>query len=428
MAAKKMNHSLKPNHSPSIVRSGFLHYRFGQETHPDLVRHAVPILNVVSSLKQKHLLIHSFDINSLRKTSIRMLAHYRQTLTDLAINQQDNKTAHYILCATIDDAVLGQSVQIRTRWAECGLTAHFHRDINSGNRFFELIEKALTSKKPNKPILLLLYYCLSISFEGRLRLIGKAQQEKQKILDRLYQALSTENHHKLATTGRHSEYYSNKKLKTKFNTKTFILIILLIFNAMFIVIFYTIIHPPVNRADELSRRFQYLQTYTKSSNINKIKIEPSIQEVKDPPQLSQLLQPEIINKDISVTTDIDGNFRIRILKSPLFASASDMLDDKVSPLIERITAALTIIAQKVVVMGYSDSQPIHSAQFASNQILSQARAAMIAALLQPSMPNIPITAIGKGDLKPIASNETAEGRALNRRIEIYLSPKINNVL
>jgi chemotaxis protein MotB len=39
-----------------------------------------------------------------------------------------------------------------------------------------------------------------------------------------------------------------------------------------------------------------------------------------------------------------------------------------------------------------------------------------------------ITAAGRGEFAPVASNETSEGRAKNRRIEVIISPKLNEVL
>jgi len=73
--------------------------------------------------------------------------------------------------------------------------------------------------------------------------------------------------------------------------------------------------------------------------------------------------------------------------------------------------------QQISVEGYTDSQG--SDDF--NQRLSQERAdAVRSYLVQQGVPSQRISAIGKGEASPVASNDTAEGRANNRRVEIVL--------
>jgi chemotaxis protein MotB len=74
------------------------------------------------------------------------------------------------------------------------------------------------------------------------------------------------------------------------------------------------------------------------------------------------------------------------------------------------------------VEGHTDNQPIHTAQFRSNWELSTARAATIAQVLMQWSTNSPanFSLAGYGEFHPIAGNDTAEGRATNRRVDIVL--------
>ncbi|MEG9432926.1 flagellar motor protein MotB [Terriglobus sp. ADX1] len=90
-------------------------------------------------------------------------------------------------------------------------------------------------------------------------------------------------------------------------------------------------------------------------------------------------------------------------------------------------AILTRIAQALPngpmrIEGHTDNQPIHTAQFRSNWELSTARAASIAQVLMMSSVNSPanFSLAGYGEFHPIAGNNTAEGRATNRRVDIVL--------
>lgn len=87
------------------------------------------------------------------------------------------------------------------------------------------------------------------------------------------------------------------------------------------------------------------------------------------------------------------------------------------PVLSRITALLERCeVDQVQVTGFTDSQGREE----MNQRLSQNRAnAVVDALIALGIPYMRLAAVGMGEAEPIASNETAEGRALNRRIEFH---------
>jgi outer membrane protein OmpA-like peptidoglycan-associated protein len=74
-------------------------------------------------------------------------------------------------------------------------------------------------------------------------------------------------------------------------------------------------------------------------------------------------------------------------------------------------------SKHIVVEGHTDSKGGEAA----NRALSQSRADSVRVfLIQQGVPADRITAVGKGEDEPIASNKTAEGRANNRRVEIIV--------
>lgn len=84
----------------------------------------------------------------------------------------------------------------------------------------------------------------------------------------------------------------------------------------------------------------------------------------------------------------------------------------------------------VLVEGHTDNLPINTAQFRDNWDLSVVRATSIVRVLTVDYKISPlrVTASGKGEFMPRASNDTAEGRATNRRTEIILSPKLDELM
>jgi len=84
--------------------------------------------------------------------------------------------------------------------------------------------------------------------------------------------------------------------------------------------------------------------------------------------------------------------------------------------------AKTLLSGQLRVEGHTDNMPIHTAQFASNWELSTARSIAIARLLLNLGPINPanLSAAGYAEYHPVASNDTADGRTRNRRVDIIV--------
>ena len=100
------------------------------------------------------------------------------------------------------------------------------------------------------------------------------------------------------------------------------------------------------------------------------------------------------------------------------------------PRCKRIAQVLSAQTNNIRIEGHTDNVPIHNAQFASNWELSTARATEMIRLFitQYNLPAIRLSAAGYAEYHPVASNETADGRAQNRRVDIVvLSPAAEGV-
>ena len=116
---------------------------------------------------------------------------------------------------------------------------------------------------------------------------------------------------------------------------------------------------------------------------------------------------------------------IRLASQDSFRSGSADLTRGFSELLEEVARTIDLAdAQEVRVEGHSDNLPIaFSDVFRSNWDLSSARASAVTNLLleDPALADIQFSVVGFADTVPIASNETPEGRAQNRRIDIKLA-------
>lgn len=110
-----------------------------------------------------------------------------------------------------------------------------------------------------------------------------------------------------------------------------------------------------------------------------------------------------------------------VMQGVVFASGQTRLENTQAPALQDLADWLRANpAQKVTITGHTDA----SGQSAANTVLSAARAEMLRDILvtQYQIAADRITAIGAGDTMPLAPNDTAEGRAQNRRVEVSVTP------
>ncbi len=132
------------------------------------------------------------------------------------------------------------------------------------------------------------------------------------------------------------------------------------------------------------------------------------------------------NLESYVELSMDAGYQyvqITLRGSFLFDSGQAEIKEDAKPVLSRIGDILKRYdGYHIEIEGHTDNQPIKSSQYKDNNWLSSARALnaadylITAKKLDPQM----IKYSGRGEYEPIASNETSDGRALNRRIEIKL--------
>ena len=180
-----------------------------------------------------------------------------------------------------------------------------------------------------------------------------------------------------------------------------------------------------HRAEAAAQALAALNPATPVTIGRKAEVPPPPAPPPTPEQISQLdhirtvLAPNIAAGTLSVEPSAD-KIVIRIVDRDLFKPGKSALIDNAKPLTTYIALALDDEAA-VKVIGHSDNTPIANARFASNFELSLERAKVVGALLQQSLshPERLVTE-GKGADEPIASNDTPEGRAKNRRVDIVV--------
>lgn len=126
----------------------------------------------------------------------------------------------------------------------------------------------------------------------------------------------------------------------------------------------------------------------------------------------------------------NGKVYVSMTDKLLFRSGSADVEDKGKDAIKKLAEVLNKNTDVgIMIEGHTDNIPIKTAQFQDNWDLSVGRSTNIVRLLDETykVDAKRLTAAGRGEYLPKASNETAEGRTKNRRTEIILTPKLDEL-
>jgi len=137
--------------------------------------------------------------------------------------------------------------------------------------------------------------------------------------------------------------------------------------------------------------------------------------------LEGLLNEEIKNNMIRIQLSERGII-ISLAEARMFDSGSDVIKPGGISSLDTIATSLTSIGNHIRIEGHADSVPIHTVRFPSNWDLSVARASTVLRRMETIYGMSPklLSAAGFGEHRPTASNDTEEGRALNRRVDIVI--------
>ena len=137
--------------------------------------------------------------------------------------------------------------------------------------------------------------------------------------------------------------------------------------------------------------------------------------------LSHELEDEIKTGKIQMRMEPRG-LVISLQEAAFFPSGGDAVDPQSLPSIAKVASALRDLPNPVRLEGHTDSVPIHTARFRNNWELSAARSITMLEVLSAKfeIPPARFAVAGYADTSPVASNENAEGRARNRRVDIVI--------
>lgn len=134
--------------------------------------------------------------------------------------------------------------------------------------------------------------------------------------------------------------------------------------------------------------------------------------------IKQIRESDTQKLGIQVNRVRDGSLRVILPGGNTYKGGNARLDDRMKPVLNTVANAFARSPYlRIKVVGHSDSQ----GDSVTNQTLSISRAtAVVNYLIGRDVKSVLIELEGRGSIDPLMSNSTAQGRATNRRIELYL--------
>ena len=125
---------------------------------------------------------------------------YRQTVEEIKtieieLSEQGYEHAilmayRYILCACLDESVMGSEWGASSVWAEHSMLSRFHNETWGGEKVFTILNRLEGEPERYKALLEFIYHCLILGFEGKYRVMEGGHAEREKVIMRLYDTLS----------------------------------------------------------------------------------------------------------------------------------------------------------------------------------------------------------------------------------------------
>ena len=137
------------------------------------------------------------------------------------------------------------------------------------------------------------------------------------------------------------------------------------------------------------------------------------------------------SSDDLTVTEKDGKVYVSLSDKLLFESGKAVVNQQGREALGKLAQVLNRQTEiDVYIEGHTDNVPIHTAVFQDNWDLSVIRATSVVRILTETdnVNPLQIQPCGRGEFKPVDTNETAEGRAHNRRTEIIMAPRLDKLL
>jgi type VI secretion system protein ImpK len=370
-----------------------------------LVAAANPLLNLIPQIRAA---VQQADPGQLRDYLVQQVQQFESRARALGIPPETIIGARYCLCTALDETAAQTPWGGSGVWSRHSLLVTFHNETWGGEKFFQLLAKLAQNPQQHAHLLELMYYCLALGFEGRFRIIDNGRTQLETLKQRLVEILRQQRGEFERPLSLH---WQGAEQPVKRSWEQLPLWVAAALCALIgLGVFLWFLFSLAGQANNVLAAIHGIRG-------------PAQTVVRPPaavPRFARFLEPEIREGLVEVS-DLSDRSIVTLRGDGLFDPGSTVVKDRYVVVLNRIADALNQVAGPVLVSGYTDSTPIRTARFPSNWHLSQERADVVKRMLEGRVTTPHrIRAEGRAETEPVATNDTAEGRARNRRVTVTL--------
>ncbi|WP_455821201.1 type IVB secretion system protein IcmH/DotU [Pseudomonas cerasi] len=313
----------------------------------------------------------------------------------------------YCICTALDEAAHAKLWAQNAGWSQSNLLNHFEGDNDGGNKFFLLIGRLSMNPHEYADVLEVLLRILGLGFEGRYSIIENGDRQLTKIRQRLLTIIQSTKDTTSMILSPHGLVTRGKQKREKLIVPvrvTFLLCGIFIASIFFWYKYWLSVNQNV-----IEHKIFAMQRLNVAA--------PEVHKLR----LAYLLRHEISKGLVSVD-ETTAQSKVVFRGDSIFESGATSVKPDMKYVINRVAKEVIRVNGSVLIVGHTDSTPIHRPGIENNTILSELRAQAVAGLLvNTGLSDKKIRTQGVGDTQPVSSNSKPEDRALNRRVEFFVT-------
>lgn len=397
-----------------------------------LLAPAAPLLALATRVQT---MVDQPNVAALRERIIEAVRGFEKRGLEAGVDPKVLRVGHYALCAFIDEMVQRTPWGQASGWAKQSIASTFHASVVGGDQFFDLLKQLQQNPGRFGAVLELMYLCLSLGFEGRLRVLDRGRAEHARVRDSVYatiRELRGDYERELSPNWRGIKAV-HRALASVVPLWVLGVVVVALLTTLYLGLGFAL----QSHSDTVAFQLANLPPQGQASLTLAAPPAPKLAEPEPSRPVStvtvvlgpspiatkmrRFLEREIEEGlvDVSETRQV---MTVRLVGDGMFDSGSDVVKPAYLPTLDRVAQGLNDETGEVLITGHTDNVQIRrTIRFQSNFDLSVARANAVRVIIgrQLTTPGR-IRTEGKGEFAPIASNATDEGRQRNRRIELRL--------
>jgi len=381
-------------------------------------RAAAPLLLLLGRL---HLTMTDAQFDQLMRDVYDAIKTFEKNLRGAGITDDQIRSAAYALCATSDDIVQNLPSAGRHQWTQYSMLTQFFGQATGGVEFFQLLEKAKQDPGRNYGVLEVMHACLSLGFYGKYRAIQGGQQGLERERRDLHEILRRVRPRPGDDLSPHWRGLDLLQKRTGFSVP--IWSVAAVAAALLLGGYVTLMLLLASGSEVVAGRAAALYP-TGPIELAREGYQPKPPPAPPPPEDAPI---DTVSEALAGLDGLEiqqAGPAIMLRMRAQFDVAAATLRPEFQLLVEQVGQTLDKVDGEILVVGHTDSDPIrNNPRLPTNWHLSVERAKSVAEVMK-SILQAPdrVQVEGRGADEPIAPNTTRDGKALNRRVEVFLKP------